>query len=562
MSYLINKTDGSLLTEIVDGAIDQTATDLTLLGRDSSAYGEFFNENLVALLENFANTSAPNRPITGQLWFDTSDLLNPKIRVYTGTGFSNISSAVVSKTPPSSMSQGDFWIDSVNRQLYFNDGVSNILAGPAYTNRQGTSGFVVSTVIDTNSLSHTVVLLYVATTLIGLFSKEEFTPLTAIEGFVGSVQIGFNPGSLSGIMLHAQSTSTHALIDAAGDVKTAESFLSTTDDSTASGTLTIQNETPLVLGPASNTSITSDYRAFKISSNSSDQNFEINGLHNGVIIPTVRIKTLTNRIGLFNDDPGATLDVNGDAIIRGNLTVNGDLTTINTNNLDIKDKVIQISMTATPTNTTADGSGISVAGGVDGSKTLTWSNSLSAWSSSESISITTGKSYKINNIVVLDSTSLGATVTSAPGLSSIGTLSALQVDNLNFNNSTISIINPGLINEDIVITPKGTGSVSVSGHKVSNMAAPVDSTDGVNYTTLIDAIKLKPIGLSLDITNLVGVNKNSLIISVYLNKIYPVSEFQVGTGGPVCRIACLDAGVTSVRVFTIVSGSWTYQYDL
>ena len=46
MSYIINKTDGSRLTEIVDGTVDH-ATDLTLLGKNSSSYGEFFNENLV-----------------------------------------------------------------------------------------------------------------------------------------------------------------------------------------------------------------------------------------------------------------------------------------------------------------------------------------------------------------------------------------------------------------------------------------------------------------------------------------------------------------------------------
>ena len=40
MSYIINKTDGSVLTEIVDGTVDQTATDLTLVGKNASSYGE------------------------------------------------------------------------------------------------------------------------------------------------------------------------------------------------------------------------------------------------------------------------------------------------------------------------------------------------------------------------------------------------------------------------------------------------------------------------------------------------------------------------------------------
>ena len=66
MSYIINKTDGSVLTEIVDGTIDQVSTDLTLIGKNSSAYGELFNENFVHILENFASTSSPSKPVLGQ----------------------------------------------------------------------------------------------------------------------------------------------------------------------------------------------------------------------------------------------------------------------------------------------------------------------------------------------------------------------------------------------------------------------------------------------------------------------------------------------------------------
>jgi hypothetical protein len=66
MSYAINLTNGTKLTDIVDGSINQTATDLTLIGRNSTNYGTFFNDNLVFLLENFANNTEPTRPLTGQ----------------------------------------------------------------------------------------------------------------------------------------------------------------------------------------------------------------------------------------------------------------------------------------------------------------------------------------------------------------------------------------------------------------------------------------------------------------------------------------------------------------
>jgi len=50
MTYKINKTDGSLLKEIIDSEIDQSATDLTLIGKNVTGYGEYINENFVKLL--------------------------------------------------------------------------------------------------------------------------------------------------------------------------------------------------------------------------------------------------------------------------------------------------------------------------------------------------------------------------------------------------------------------------------------------------------------------------------------------------------------------------------
>ena len=54
MAYKLNKTDGTLLTELVDGQIDTTSSDITLIGRNYVGFGEAFNENLIKILENFA----------------------------------------------------------------------------------------------------------------------------------------------------------------------------------------------------------------------------------------------------------------------------------------------------------------------------------------------------------------------------------------------------------------------------------------------------------------------------------------------------------------------------
>jgi len=59
MSYKLNQTDGTLLVDLVDGSVDSTTTDITLVGRSYTGYGEAFNENFIKLMENFAATSAP-----------------------------------------------------------------------------------------------------------------------------------------------------------------------------------------------------------------------------------------------------------------------------------------------------------------------------------------------------------------------------------------------------------------------------------------------------------------------------------------------------------------------
>ena len=73
MAYKLNKTDGTLLTELVDGQIDTTSSDLTLIGRNYVGFGEAFNENLIKLLENFASSGAPSTPIKGQMRLISSE---------------------------------------------------------------------------------------------------------------------------------------------------------------------------------------------------------------------------------------------------------------------------------------------------------------------------------------------------------------------------------------------------------------------------------------------------------------------------------------------------------
>ena len=81
MSYKLNKTDGTLLVDLIDGSIDTASTSLTLVGRNYSGFGEYLNENYIKLLESFSNSTSPLNPVTGQVWWDTSD---GRLKVYNG----------------------------------------------------------------------------------------------------------------------------------------------------------------------------------------------------------------------------------------------------------------------------------------------------------------------------------------------------------------------------------------------------------------------------------------------------------------------------------------------
>ena len=68
MSDPIYNTAGKLITTIADGMVDNS-TSLVLIGKNYAGYGHFLNENYLYLLENFANTTQPPNPLSGQIWF-------------------------------------------------------------------------------------------------------------------------------------------------------------------------------------------------------------------------------------------------------------------------------------------------------------------------------------------------------------------------------------------------------------------------------------------------------------------------------------------------------------
>ena len=79
MTFNIRKTDKKLLTSIEPGTSNNSRSSLILFGKNFANYGTALNENMVHLMEHFANQTPPPNPLVGQLWYDT---INKEMKVW------------------------------------------------------------------------------------------------------------------------------------------------------------------------------------------------------------------------------------------------------------------------------------------------------------------------------------------------------------------------------------------------------------------------------------------------------------------------------------------------
>jgi len=238
MAYTVTTTAGAVIATVADGTVNTTATSITLIGKNYAGYGIFLNENYIQHLENFSNSTPPNQPLTGQLWYDN---VNDILKVYNADTnvWKPISSSITSSTAPSAAISvtGDIWWDTTNAQLKVWSGSAWITIGPSYTSTAGTSGAVVETILDTSSASHVVVKFYISNSAIAILSKDAtFTPQTAISGF-STIIPGLNLISAS-TLTGAQFTGATTGASTLGGY-TASQFLLKDTPQTTTGALTL-----------------------------------------------------------------------------------------------------------------------------------------------------------------------------------------------------------------------------------------------------------------------------------------------------------------------------------
>ena len=140
-----------------------------------------------------------------------------------------------------------------------------------------------------------------------------------------------------------------------------------------------------------------------------------------------------------------TIAADGTVTISGNLTVNGTTTEISSTTITVDDKNIELGAVASPSDTTADGGGITLKGASD--KTFNWVDSTDAWTSSEHIALATGKSVYIDGVIQLSKNSLAATVVLADGI----TATTQSADDNSTKVATTAYVDTGLSTVDATI---------------------------------------------------------------------------------------------------------------
>jgi hypothetical protein len=327
MAYKINNTFGTLLVTLADGTIDVASTDLTLIGKGYAGFGEKLNENLVKLLENFNNTSAPSNKVQGQLWYDKT---NNQINVYTGSKWKPVGSTTNSATAPSNSVQGDMWFDTTNTQLYVYTGTAWTLIGPTTVAGSGVTQFTSETLEDNTGVSRSILKMIANDTVVGIVSNIAFTPSSTETNGAALISAGFATVAqgiqLSSSVASAKFRGTATDSDALGGVAAAN-YLRSDESDTTTGRLTIQTDDGIRLGAGNDITMSLSSDDFTVAQTTQDKDIIFTVNDGGTTKEALRITGSTGRI---------------EHLRVGDLTVDGTNTIINTSTLSVEDNIIEL----------------------------------------------------------------------------------------------------------------------------------------------------------------------------------------------------------------------------
>ena len=346
--YQVDFTDsvnkGSIIVD--DGTTNSTDTSLVFPGRNFANYGKIVNENFLHLLENFANNTAPDNPIEGQLWYDNTDGID-QLKIYDGTQWVSAGGLKKANSEPEASSSilGDLWVDTANKQLYIYSGSGWILVGPDYSEGASTGAKFVN-VVSTTNVENPVIINYVNNIPVSIISNTEFTPKLTISGF-GIIRIGVNLRSNAKYYGTAEKAETLLV---SGTPTEGALFARLNASNVFDRSIRINNNGGLIIGENQTLalSIAGSVAEIRNIANDGSIDFKVNSsgtsltamriFNNTKItigsnkIPTEALDVVGNiktsgTVTILNSDAIATaLSVSGSAIVSENLSVTGTVT--------------------------------------------------------------------------------------------------------------------------------------------------------------------------------------------------------------------------------------------
>jgi hypothetical protein len=327
MAYKINNTFGTLLVTLADGTIDVATTDLALFGKGFAGFGERLNENLIKLLENFNNTSAPANKIQGQLWYDKT---NNQLNVYTGSKFKPVGSTANSASAPTNAVQGDLWFDTTNTQLYVYTGTAWTLIGPTTVAGSGVTQVITESPEDNSGVKRSILKLVTNDTVVGVVSNLAFTPSSTETLGAALIAAGFSSVAqgiqISTSVSSAKFRGTATDSDALGGVAAANYLRSDSADTTT-GRISIQSDDGIRIGAGTDVTMSLSSDDFTIAQTTQDKDIIFTVNDGGITKEALRIQGSTGRI---------------EHLRVGDLTVDGTNTIVNTNTISVEDNIIEL----------------------------------------------------------------------------------------------------------------------------------------------------------------------------------------------------------------------------
>ena len=331
MAYTISFTDavnkGTITIE--DNTVNNE-TSVNFPGKNTTSYGTVIAENFLHILENFANSSAPLRPIEGQLWFDTTAGVN-QLKVYDGANWvasGGLKKAINQPSASESIS-GDLWVDTNAQQLYLFTGSGWVLIGPQFSEGL-TTGATPVTVSGTDDLTYSIIQLEVDAKVVAIIAKDSFTPKITIPGFsqlnpgmnISSTNFGDSINKVYGISEKAEALVVGNTTVAAGN------FLRSDTTSLTDFPIKIKTDDGLEVGAAGTFKMFVENQAGVIQLGTLDEEIDFRLNNQGSVSTVMRISS-QRQVGINKTNPTEALDVTGNILSSGTIVSNSTSPSIN-----------------------------------------------------------------------------------------------------------------------------------------------------------------------------------------------------------------------------------------